>query len=159
MASERQIAANRRNARRSTGPRSSTGKKRAGRNAYRHGLSLNSGSIRDLAESVNNLARKIAGDSTDTGVLERARMIAEAEFDLCRARRAKVELIEPLRGRGPGGGRGPVDAAGFQEPGKVAEAGRRVMPVLLKLDRYERRALGRRDRAIRDLSLLMMALP
>jgi hypothetical protein len=33
MASERQIAANRRNARKSTGPRSGAGKKRASRNA------------------------------------------------------------------------------------------------------------------------------
>jgi hypothetical protein len=40
MASERQIAANRRNARKSTGPRSAAGKKRASRNAYRYGLTL-----------------------------------------------------------------------------------------------------------------------
>ena len=40
MASDRQIAANRRNARKSTGPRSGAGKKRARRNAYRHGLTL-----------------------------------------------------------------------------------------------------------------------
>jgi hypothetical protein len=39
MASERQIAANRQNARKSTGPRSASGKKRASWNAYRHGLS------------------------------------------------------------------------------------------------------------------------
>ena len=38
MASERQIAANRRNAQKSTGPRSVEGKKRASRNAYRHGF-------------------------------------------------------------------------------------------------------------------------
>jgi hypothetical protein len=38
MASERQIEANRRNARNSTGPRSRSGKKRASANAFRHGL-------------------------------------------------------------------------------------------------------------------------
>jgi hypothetical protein len=48
MASERQIAANRRNARKSTGPRSGAGKKRASRNAYRHGLTL---SIRGICET------------------------------------------------------------------------------------------------------------
>src|SRR5947209_6671559 len=39
MSSERQIAANRRNARRSTGPRTISGKSRSRRNAIRHGLS------------------------------------------------------------------------------------------------------------------------
>ena len=38
MASERQISANRRNAKKSTGPQTDGGKKRAGRNAFRHGL-------------------------------------------------------------------------------------------------------------------------
>ena len=38
MGSERQIAANRRNAQNSTGPRSAAGKRRAIRNSYRHGL-------------------------------------------------------------------------------------------------------------------------
>jgi len=38
MATEKQIAANRANARLSTGPRTIAGKQRASRNAYRHGL-------------------------------------------------------------------------------------------------------------------------
>jgi hypothetical protein len=38
MASDRQIAANRRNAARSTGPRTTTGKLRSRQNTYRHGL-------------------------------------------------------------------------------------------------------------------------
>ena len=40
MATERQIAANRANAKRSTGPRTLAGKLKSSRNAYRHGLSL-----------------------------------------------------------------------------------------------------------------------
>ena len=39
MASEKQIAANRANAQRSTGPRTAVGKMRSSRNAFRHGLS------------------------------------------------------------------------------------------------------------------------
>lgn len=39
MASDRQIAANRENAKRSTGPRSEAGKARSARNALKHGLS------------------------------------------------------------------------------------------------------------------------
>src|SRR5689334_24980060 len=38
MATENQIAANRRNARNSTGPKTEQGKRRSRRNAYRHGL-------------------------------------------------------------------------------------------------------------------------
>src|SRR5215470_17212286 len=94
MASERQIAANRRNARKSTGPRSDAGKKRASHNAYRHGLTLTITSTAAFAKQLETLVRKIAGDSEDTIVLERAREIAQAELELARVRRAKVALIE-----------------------------------------------------------------
>jgi hypothetical protein len=94
MASERQIAANRRNARKSTGPRSGAGRKRASRNAYRHGLTLNITSTAAFAKQLNKLARKIAGDTKDAITLERARAVAHAELDLARVRRAKVALIE-----------------------------------------------------------------
>jgi hypothetical protein len=94
MASERQIAANRRNARKSTGPRSTAGKKRAGRNAYRHGLSVSMSSNAAFAKELDRLVREIAGDTKNAIVLERARAVAEAELDLARVRRAKVALIE-----------------------------------------------------------------
>ena len=77
MASERQIAANRRNARKSTGPRSGAGKKRASRNAYRHGLTLSITSTAAFAKQLDKLVRKIAGDSEDAIVLERARAVAQ----------------------------------------------------------------------------------
>ncbi len=38
MASEKQIAANRQNARKSTGPKTDAGKQRSRQNAFRHGL-------------------------------------------------------------------------------------------------------------------------
>jgi hypothetical protein len=94
MASERQIAANRRNARKSSGPRSGAGKKRASRNAYSHGLTLSITSTAAFAKQLDKLARQIARDIGDPILLERARAVAEAEFDLARVRRAKVALIE-----------------------------------------------------------------
>ena len=94
MASERQIAANRRNARKEHRPRSGAGRKRASRNAYRHGLTLNITSTAAFAKQLNKLARKIAGDTKDAITLERARAVAHAELDLARVRRAKVALIE-----------------------------------------------------------------
>ena len=61
MATERQIAANRLNAGKSTGPRSKAAKKRASRNAYRHGLSLSClASSAAIAKRLDMLARKIA---------------------------------------------------------------------------------------------------
>src|SRR5262245_8311824 len=94
MASEQQIAANIRNARKSTGPRSGAGKKRASRNAYRHGLTLSISSTEAYAKQVDKLVRAIAGDTEDPILLERARTIAQAELELARVRQAKVALIK-----------------------------------------------------------------
>src|SRR5262245_26858042 len=94
MTSERQIAANRRNAHKSTGPRSGAGKNRSSRNAYRHGLSVSITSTAASAKQLNRLVREIAGNTKDPILLERARAVAEAELDLARVRRAKVALIE-----------------------------------------------------------------
>jgi hypothetical protein len=94
MGSEQQIAANRRNARKGTGPRWGAGKKRASCNAYRHGLTLSITSTAAYAKHLDKLVREIAGDTEDTIVLERARAIAQAELDLARVRRVKVALIE-----------------------------------------------------------------
>jgi hypothetical protein len=38
------------------------------------------------------------------------------------------------------------------EPDRSCEAVRRLLPDLIKLDRYERRAVARRDRAIRQIT-------
>jgi hypothetical protein len=147
VASERQIAANRANARKSSGPRSSAGKSRASRNAYRHGLSLSVGTNAPLAPQLETLARKIAGNAVDAITHERAREIAQAEFDLARVRRAKVALIESARACATAD-RPPMPP---QDPDRSAEAVRRVLPDLRKLDRYERRAAVQRDRAVFNL--------
>jgi hypothetical protein len=178
MASERQIAANRRNARKSTGPRSGAGKKRASRNGYRHGLTLSITSTAASAKQLDKLVREIAGDTEDAMLLERARAIAQAELDLARVRRVKVALIERASAFGEldpptltvtqivrllnalDRGRPivpePIDASATMpphEPDRSAEAVRRVLRELRKLDRYERRAAARRDRAVLYLSM------
>jgi len=179
MASDRQIAANRRNARKSAGPRSGAGKKRASRNAYRHGLTSRIPSTAAVAKQLDKLVRKIAGNTEDAIVLERARAIAQAELELARVRRAKVALIERASTFGeldpprsftsvtrvirflnafyPGRVAlpKPLDSSATmprQEPDRSAEAVRRVLPELRKLDRYERRAAAQRERAVLNLS-------
>ena len=93
MATERQIAANRRNAVKSTGPRSSAGKRRARRNSYRHGLSV---AAAGRPEQVERLARKIAGADGDAMILEQARSVAQAQLELIQIRRMRASLIQRM---------------------------------------------------------------
>ena len=90
MASDRQIAANRRNARRSTGPRSAAGRRRSSRNSFRHGLAARVTTSAKRTQYIERLARKIAGASPDILTLESARTFAQTEFELAQIRRAKV---------------------------------------------------------------------
>jgi hypothetical protein len=93
MASEEKIAANRRNAAKSKGPRSAAGKNKARRNAQTHGLSslIERTAIR---KDIEALARELADGDESEIVLAHARSAAEAEFDLGRARRAKLALVD-----------------------------------------------------------------
>ena len=152
MASERQIAANRRNARKSTGPQSAAGKQRVRQNAFRHGLSLPVTTMIG-SQKIEQLARKIARPAADQITLSFARAAAEAEFDLARIRQTKVALIkDPVE-------LGTVEETSSektpksypQRPG-LAEAVRRSLPELLKLARYEKRAALRRDRALHEIA-------
>jgi hypothetical protein len=180
MTTERQAAANRRNARKSTGPRSGAGKKRASRNSYYHGLTATMATSAERAERVEKLARKIAGDSKSTVILERARTAARAEFDLAQVWWLKIALIERVFLFGElerpklfksmrqvsaffnAFDRGelnipptPVDAAATmpsEEADRLTEAVRRVLPELLKLSRYERRAASLLYRSLRALN-------
>ena len=104
MASERQIAANRSNARKSTGPRSGAGKKRASHNAHSHGLTLSISSAA-IAKHLEKRTRKIAGGSKDEIILEHARAAAQAELDLARVRQVKLALSNacPRSGHSPAG--------------------------------------------------------
>jgi hypothetical protein len=189
MASERQIAANRLNARKSTGPLSRAGKRRASRNAYRHGLASSRKPDAAIARKLDQLARQIAGDSNSEIILELARSAAEVEFDLARVRVASVALINGVSAFGAidpfcdelakdkakwqrlraelrhfkarlSGAtlQSPVqdfiDSAEnmpTQEPERTAEAIRRALPELVKLNRYQVRAASRRNRAIKEI--------
>ena len=182
MASERQIAANRRNARNSTGPRSTSGEKRASGNAFRHGLTKPISSA-EFEREVEKLARQVAGSTEDPISLELARDAAEAELELARVRRVKAALIDRVAAFGrldvPKRFASPKDEAAWilqhfcggatlwkgrpkfaedplampaHEPQRTAEAVRRALPDLLRLSRYEARAVTRRDRAIRSIA-------
>src|SRR5258708_18967835 len=61
VTSERKSAANRRNARASTGPRTAAGKARVARNARRHGLNVPTAADPALSREVEALAQAICG--------------------------------------------------------------------------------------------------
>jgi|GEM_PF-1302748 hypothetical protein len=180
MASDRQIAANRRNAQKSTGPRSPAAKTRASRNALRHGLTLDVAANAAYAKIIDALACKIAGQNSDEIVFGYAREVAIAECELARIRRTKVRLIERvlalgsvdpppifrssreelryvdavLRGQSPPALPMRLDPSTTMPTDlaeRVAEAIRRALPDLLKLERYQSRAIARRNRAIRQI--------
>src|SRR6478735_8787993 len=89
--SERQIAANKLNARKSTGPKSRTGKRRARFNAVQHGLAA---MIELPTEEIEKRARELAGEGASELACEFAREAAHSEFELARINRAKVGLID-----------------------------------------------------------------
>jgi hypothetical protein len=172
MATDRQIAANRRNARRSTGPRSTAGRYWASKNSYRHGLSTSIFASAEQQNRVISLARKLAGQSSNPIILEYARMAAEAELERARFEQAKVDSIHAVmalsRLKTPRYSAGQLrhvqrmlahdcDLMSVplpspwpdSEPERLTEAIRRALPELLRLERYARRADGRRERALR----------
>ncbi len=93
MTSELKVKANRANSRASTGPRTQSGRVRAARNALRHGLSLPVCSDPVLSEQVDALAREIAGSDANAEIQNCARLIAEAQIDLRRIRQARQQLL------------------------------------------------------------------
>jgi hypothetical protein len=181
VASERQISANRRNALKSTGPKSRAGKKRAASNSLRHGLSITSV---PECEAVESLARRIAGDIASDAVLGHARAAARAHTHLAGIRALETEIINrtflfgtlelrvryrsttaeiryikmQLKTGQPFSLPPRIDPLGpmpSEEAERMDEALRRSLPALRNLYRYERRAITQRDRALSEISAIL----
>jgi hypothetical protein len=167
MATDRQIAANRRNARRSTGPRSRAGRKRSSRNSFRHGLAAGVITNAEHIKWIERLTRKIAGAGADIVTLEWARTIAQAEFDLEQVRRVKLAVISRIATLGGFETSDALRSEGQQTSADADRAESAAMPMTpsdgtaeeirkelseqSRFDRYERRAATRRERAIHIL--------
>jgi hypothetical protein len=133
MPSERQIAANRKNAKKSTGPRSKAGREASCRNARRHGLAIAIETDPAFQDDIEKLAKAL---SLSQNVDEHARDAARAELDLMRIRKIRTSLFEKLS-----------LVANDATSGNLAE----LNDKLAKLERYERRAFSRRKRALREM--------
>ena len=127
MTSDRQRTANRANANKSTGPRTRGGKATASRNALRHGLEAAGCGDSGLSEATERLAKAICHGPDRVGY-HQALIIAESFADIARIRAARVDIPQ----------------------------GALELPKILRLERYERRALSRRRRAIRLLEALQV---
>ena len=141
MASVAKIAANRRNAAKSTGPRSAAAKRRTRHNAVRHGLAARIVFNADHLLRLDAMAAELVGGASDFTSMELARAIARSELDLEQIRRLKAGLINAASSmaiaKGPG--EVPLDLQ--------SAATAQLLPELIKIDRYESQAMARRDRA------------
>ena len=131
MATEKQIAANRENAKRSTGPKTAAGRSRSSRNAVRHGLSCPLDFA--MSEKADAIARLLSSVGANDEQLTSTMEVAHAQVELLRIRRVRAELMAA------------IDVA-CCDPHKLRR--------LVALDRYERYAHTKRRRAARKTSTL-----
>jgi hypothetical protein len=135
MTSAKAIAANRRNARSSSGPRTGVGKRKAAGNALRHGFRSSMDADPEMNGVVARIAAALAGPDASPRLRAFVRPVAEAQADMLRIRSARTKLID-------------LAAAGEQV---TTDAIVGSLPTLVRLDRYERSAMRRRHRALREL--------
>jgi hypothetical protein len=146
MATDKQIAANRRNGALSRGPKTAGGKARSRRNALKHGLAIPITRDRATAGKIRRAARQMAPSAVGDSI-RNAQIAAEANFELARVRAAFEAVVARMSISHTSTGPGDTCSTGS---GKSA-APIRTLAELDKLDRYERRAFSRRRRALRDL--------
>ncbi len=140
MTSPAKIRANRRNACKSTGPRTRAGKAIVARNARTHGLNIPAicgGFAGDLVALAREIEVSVTGAEADAAGHELACRVAETIIDIGRVRLAKLPLVAALEAD-------PNDRPALRQ--------------LCRLGRYEARALVRRRRAIRDFDAVALPL-
>ena len=135
MTSQRRIEANRRNARRSTGPRTDDGKARSRLNAVKHGLSASLPALVDTP-AARELASLLSQGAADPAAAARLAM-AEALLERCRQVRASLSAGVPDDAEG-------TDA---ERAAAVAEAVR----AMASIERYERKARRLADAARKEM--------
>jgi hypothetical protein len=122
MTSELQVAANRENAKKSTGPKTRRGKSRASGNAVRHGLAGASFGP-SIPSHVARLARTICNGESDPFRYEQALTIANSHILLARIRAARIAAIECTSKLASAiEGRAPIPASPLNRASSASEA-------------------------------------
>ena len=132
MTTEKQRQANRRNATRSTGPRTAQGRSVSRRNAIRHGLAASIRYDPELKIAQDELAMAMCEAVGLQSITTEAYEAAEASLDLLRIRGVRAKLYDLFV------------LSGCDLRTDLCEQ-------LAKLERYERRAFSRRKRALNEL--------
>jgi hypothetical protein len=130
MATEKQIAANRANAKRSTGPKTKRGRQASSRNALRHGLSCLLPMDETVATDVDNLMRMLVHEGADDDQVAAAMQMVQAEMNLSRVRMVRATWMASL----------DLDRCNFRQ-----------LRRLMVIDRYERTARAKRRMAASKL--------
>jgi beta-galactosidase GanA len=123
LTSEKKIEANRRNARRSTGPRSAEGKARSRLNAVSHGLSAQLSAVIG-AEEIARIADMVAPPDAAEPLKAAAWRLAQGEVLLDRCRMARAAIAAQASPEAP------------LDPAVLVDVTARLQAI----DRYERRA-------------------
>jgi hypothetical protein len=97
MTSESKIAANRRNGRKSRGPRTAAGKSIASRNALRHGFAAATPPSIIPPVEIERFARALCGNDPDPALYQQAAIIAKNAWLLRAIEAQQLAVIERLR--------------------------------------------------------------
>ena len=139
--STRKLEANRRNAQRSTGPRSVEGKAQASRNAFKHGLAKDIRSDPDASDDLKRLAQALCGLNGDAEPHELALEAAAAWLELQRVKAYGVLLVER-------------EIANLTVDDVVPEQSvQQATNQFTRLQRYQRRAASRCNKLFRALQV------
>jgi hypothetical protein len=134
MTSIRKLDSNKRNASRSTGPRTPGGKLRSRGNARRHGLATPLEGDPEARDRIESLAAILVEGSKDFERVEQSRALAECYFDLERVRAARFDVLSRV-----------VDL----ENASVNDF-EGALRAMNNISRYEGRALSKRRQALRQ---------
>jgi hypothetical protein len=88
------VRANRLNAKRSTGPKSTEGKARSAKNSFKHGLSIPVGDLPDFSGDIQAVLEQLIDNNASDDAKVAATEIAEAQVDINRVRHARASLYE-----------------------------------------------------------------
>lgn len=130
--SERRRAANRKNAKKSTGPTSEAGRRASRLNALRHGLAIDVTHDPAQRDDVERMAVIYSQARGETNVSQISRAAAATEIDLLRIGKARASVLEAF----------------YRIANPRLEDMAELNANLTKLARYERRAFSRSKKVV-----------